>query len=101
MYFLSSVTLLLMSFDCCFYGNCGRVLPMSVGVAVFLCIFAVRASMVCIHSLCQGVNGDWFVICGEDGPGNCGPKGVVESGHGIKAIDNRLEVVATCMILPD
>jgi len=83
-----------MSFDHCSYGDCGRVLPTSIEVAVFLCIFAARASVICIHSLCRGVNGNWFVGCGgcvgEDGP-----------GHGVNAIEDGSGVVATCMMSPD
>jgi len=40
-------------------------------------------------------------MCGEDGAGNCGPEGVVESGCGVKAFDDGSEVVATRMTLPD
>jgi len=50
--------------------------------------------MICIHSLCQGVNGDWFVVCGgcvrEDGP-----------GCGINAVKDGSEMLATCMMSPD
>jgi len=76
-----------MSFDRCSCGDCGRVLPTSVGVAVLFRILALRASMVCIHSLCRGVNGDWFVVCGEDGPGDCG----------VEAVEDGSEMVATRM----
>jgi len=63
---------------------------MSVGMAVFLRILAARASMICIHSLCWGVNGDWFVVCGEDG-----------AGHGVDAVEDGSEMVVTHMTSPD
>ncbi len=64
---------------------------------------ALRASMVCIHSLCRGVsgNGDTFAAYEGDGAGDCGPEGVVESGCGVEAIDDGSGMVATRMASPD
>jgi len=101
MHVLSSMMLLSMSFDRCSCGDHGRVLPTSIGVVVFLHILAARASVNRIHSLCQGVNGGWFVMYGADGPGDCGPEGIVESGYGVEAVDEGSEVIATRMMLPD
>ena len=97
---LRCVTFLSISFDRRSCGDCGRVLPTSVGVAVLFCILALRAFVACIHSLCRGVNGDMFVTSGGCG-GDCGPKGVVESGCGVEAVDDGPEAVATCMTSPD
>jgi len=56
MHVLSRVTLSSMSFGCRSCGDLGRVLPTSVEVAVFLRILAARASVIRIHSSCQGVS---------------------------------------------
>ena len=101
MHVLRCMTFLSMSFSC---GDCSRVLPTSVGVAVFFRILALRASMVCIHSLCRGGNSGTFVVsgeCAEDGAGNCDPEGVVEGGCGVEAFDDGSEVVAARMMSPD
>ena len=60
--------------------------------------------MACSHSLCRGVsgNGDTFATYeGDDGPGDCGPEGVVESGCGVEAVDDGSGMVATRMTSPD
>ena len=100
MHVLSRVTLSSISRSC---GDHGRVLPTSVGVTVFFRILALRASMVCNHSLCRGVsgNGDTFAVYEGDGVGDCGSKGVVESGCGVEAVDDRSGMVATRMTSPD
>ena len=97
MHLLSRATLSSIFRSC---GDRDRVLPTSVGVAFLFRILALRASMDRIHSLCRGVNGDWFVVCG-DGPGDCGPEGVVESGCGVEAVDDGSGMVATRMTSPD
>ena len=47
-------------------------------------------------------NGGTFAACGEDdGPGDCGPEGVVESGCGVDAVEDGSGMVATRMTSPD
>jgi len=107
MHLLSRATLLSMSFACCSCGDCGRVLPTSVGVADFLRILAARASVIRIHSSCQGVNvlvrgnGDMSAACGGGGTGNCDVEGAGEDGRGVEAVDDGSEMVVTRMISPD
>jgi len=104
MHNLSHVTLLSMSLDRCSCSDRGRVLPTSVGVAVFLRILATRAPVACIHSLCLGVNGDMFVVsgeCEEDEAGNCDDEGTGEDGHGVEAVEDGSGMVATHMMSPD
>ena len=107
MHLLSRATLSSMSFDCRSCGDCGRVLPTSVGVADFLRILAARASVIRIHSSCRGVNiltwgnGDTFATYEGDGFGGCDSEGVVESGCGVEAVDDRSGMVATRMTSPD
>jgi len=100
MHVLSRVTLSSIFRSC---GDRDRFLPSVVGVVVLLCTLVLRASMFCIHSLCQGVsgNGDTFVTYEGDGVGDCGSKGVVESGRGVEAVDDRSGMVATRMTSPD
>jgi len=90
------------SFSC---GDCGHVLPTSVGVVVFFRILALRTSMVCIHSLCQGVNGGTFVVsggCVKDEAGNCDDDdGTGEDGRGVEAVEGGSGIVATRMTSPD
>src|SRR5712691_4129606 len=101
MHLLSHATLSSMTFDCCSCGNCGRVLPTSVGVVDFLRILAARASVIRIHSSCQGVsvlvrgNGDTSAACGEGGAGNRDVEGAGESGHGVDAVEDGSGMVAT------
>jgi len=98
MHVLSRATLSSIFHSC---GDRDRVLPTSVGVVVLFRILALRASMDCIHSLCRGVNGDTFVAYEGDGVGDCGSKGVVESGCGVEAVDDGSGMVATRMTSPD
>jgi len=100
MHVLSRATLSSIFRSC---GDRDRVLPMFVGVAVLFCTLALRASMVRIHSFCRGVsgNGDTFAVYEGDGAGDCGSKGVVESGCGVEAFDDGSEVVVTRMMSPD
>jgi len=104
MHVLRSMTFLSMSFDSCSCGDRDRVLPTSVGVAVFFRTLALRASMVCIHSLCRGVNSGMFVVsgeCAEDEAGNCDDEGTGEDGRGVEAVEDGSEMVATRMTSPD
>ena len=105
MHVLRCMTFLSISFDRCSCGDCGRVLPTSVGVAVLFRILALRASMVRIHSLCRGVNGGTFVVsggCVEDEAGNCDDdEGTGEGGRGVEAVEDGSEIVATRMTSPD
>src|SRR6266581_3778027 len=107
MHLLSRATLSSVTFDCCSCGDCGRVLPTSVGVADFLRIFATRASVIRIHSSCRGVsvlvrgNGDTFAVCGEGGAGSCDVEGTGEDGRGVEAVDDGSEMVVTRMVAPD
>jgi len=107
MHLLSLATLSSMTFDCCSCGDCGCVLPTSVGVADFLRILAARASVIWIHSSCRGVNvlvrgnGDTFAACGKGGTGNCDVDGAGEDGRGVEAVDDGSEMVVTRMISPD
>jgi len=101
MHVLRCMMFLSMSFSC---GDRGRVLPTSVGVVVFFRILALRTSMVCIHSLCRGVNGGTFVVsggCAEDKAGNCDNEGAGEDGRGVEAVEDGSEMVATRMTSPD
>ena len=91
MHVLSRVTLLSIFRSC---GDRDRVLPTSIGVAVLFRILALRASMVCNHSLCRRVNGDSFVACG-------GCVGVDGPGRGVDAVEDGSGVVATRMPSPD
>jgi len=104
MHVLRCMTFLSISFDRRSCGDCGHVLPTFVGVVVFFRILALRASMVCIHSLCLGVNGGTFVVsggCAEDETGNCDDDGTGEDGRGVEAVEDGSEIVATRMTSPD
>jgi len=104
MHVLRCMMFLSISFDRRSCGDCGRVLPTSVGVAVFLHIFATRASVICIHSLCLGVNGGTFVVsgeCVEDKAGNCDDEGTGEDGRGVEVVEDGSGMVATRMTSPD